>query len=359
MAYAGGYPPKKGAEFLLIIPIFDNDGDVVTGATGLDSEISKDAGAFTDCANEVTELGSSGIYTLTLTATEMNADVVAVIVKTSTTDAKTTPTVIYTSSLQLSVTTSIITGVGAGPIVFTLQEMLDELGIYLSDLNQAEDEPFEFSEVQKVVALNRAQDKVLQKVKNDYPVELHLLIENNALGTSGEFNLSTLTSPVFHKTKGLMGIKLHDGKFCNVISFPEWRVLSDRGVEATSNDPISYLRGTYVYVEGYGAGDTIDIFYMREAVKMALDATGSHGNDTSCELRSELQDIIIEYAAYILFKYGRDINRAKMAFMDAQDGIKTINDSQPTSDSINYAILRSIGRTGIEGNGSFDIMKGR
>jgi len=101
MSYAGGFPAKKNVEFLLIFPIYDSDGDLVTGAATLDSEISKDGGAFTDCTNEATEIDTSGIYALTLTPTEMNADVVAIITKTTTGDAKTTASVIYTSSKQI------------------------------------------------------------------------------------------------------------------------------------------------------------------------------------------------------------------------------------------------------------------
>lgn len=95
------WPPAKGESFLLVFPIFDADGDLVSSAADLDSEISKDAGAFTDCENEAIEIGSSGMYHLTLTADEMDADVVAVIVKTTTTDAKTTPIVLYTVTYQL------------------------------------------------------------------------------------------------------------------------------------------------------------------------------------------------------------------------------------------------------------------
>lgn len=88
--------PIKNQAFRATFPLFDNDGDLVTGAAGLDSEISKDAGTFTDCTNEATEIASnSGMYYLDLTATEMNADTVVIIVKTSTTDAKTTPIVLY------------------------------------------------------------------------------------------------------------------------------------------------------------------------------------------------------------------------------------------------------------------------
>jgi len=88
--------PIKGQAYRVTFPILDNDGDLVTGAAGLDSEISKDAGTFSDCTNEATEVATnSGMYYLDLTATEMNADTVAIIVKTSTANAKTTPIVLY------------------------------------------------------------------------------------------------------------------------------------------------------------------------------------------------------------------------------------------------------------------------
>lgn len=88
--------PQKNVAYRVTFPIFDADGDLVTGATGLDSEVSKDGGTFADCTNEATEIAtSSGMYYLDLTSTEMNADTVAVIVKTSSSGAKTTPIVMY------------------------------------------------------------------------------------------------------------------------------------------------------------------------------------------------------------------------------------------------------------------------
>lgn len=96
MAASDALPvPKKGVAFRVYFPIFDADGDLVTGAAGLDSEISKDGGAMADCTNEATEIGSSGMYYLDLSSTEMNADAVVIIVKTSTSGAKTTPIVLY------------------------------------------------------------------------------------------------------------------------------------------------------------------------------------------------------------------------------------------------------------------------
>ncbi len=88
--------PRKNTAYRVTFPILDADGDLVTGATGLDSEVSKDGGTFADCTNEATEIAtSSGIYYLDLTSTEMNADTVAIIVKTSSSGAKTTTLVMY------------------------------------------------------------------------------------------------------------------------------------------------------------------------------------------------------------------------------------------------------------------------
>ena len=99
--------PLKNTAFRVTFPIYDNTGALVTGAAGLDSEVSIDGGTFADCTNEATEIAtSSGIYYLDLTAGEMNGDTIAVLVKTSTTDAKTTVLVFYpvvTTAVQLGV----------------------------------------------------------------------------------------------------------------------------------------------------------------------------------------------------------------------------------------------------------------
>lgn len=99
--------PYKSAAWRVTFPIFDADGDPVTGATGLDSEISKDGGSFADCTNEATEIGTSGIYYLDLTSSEMGADTVAIQVKTSSSGAKTTNIIAYpqeADDMRVSVT---------------------------------------------------------------------------------------------------------------------------------------------------------------------------------------------------------------------------------------------------------------
>lgn len=95
--------PVKNAAYRVTFPILDADGDLVTGAASLDSEVSVDGAGFIDCTNEATEIATaSGLYYLDLTASEMNGDTVALIVKTGTAGAKTTPIVLYTAARTIN-----------------------------------------------------------------------------------------------------------------------------------------------------------------------------------------------------------------------------------------------------------------
>lgn len=92
--------PIKGQAFRVSFDLRLNTGALNTGAAGLDSEVSKDAGTFSDCTNEATEIAtSSGHYYLDLTSTEMTADTVVVQVKSSTTNAVTQTLVLYPVSI--------------------------------------------------------------------------------------------------------------------------------------------------------------------------------------------------------------------------------------------------------------------
>lgn len=91
------WPPKKNAVFDLYVGLRDADGDLITAATGLDSERSIDGAAFADCTNEATEIGTTGMYKLALTAAEMNGDVIIVQIKSTSSGYKTWATAIYTT----------------------------------------------------------------------------------------------------------------------------------------------------------------------------------------------------------------------------------------------------------------------
>ena len=121
--------PFKNQAYRVTFPIFDADGDPVSGAAALDSEVSKDAGAFADCTNEATEIGTSGIYYLDLTSTEMNADTVAVRVQTSTSGAKTAVIILYPQE-----TADLVVTVGANndKTGYTASTVTDKTGYTVS-----------------------------------------------------------------------------------------------------------------------------------------------------------------------------------------------------------------------------------
>lgn len=94
-----GVPPRINEILTIGYPIYDNDGDPVTAAAGLDSEISQAGGAFADATNEAIEIaGGRGVYELVLTAAEMNNTRLYVITISSTVDSKDAVNVLYTQT---------------------------------------------------------------------------------------------------------------------------------------------------------------------------------------------------------------------------------------------------------------------
>jgi hypothetical protein len=113
--------PKKNAAYRVTFDLRLTTGALNIGATGLDSEISKDGGTFTDCTNEATQIAtSSGIYYLDLTATEMNADTVAIKVKSTNTNNMDQVIILYPQDIPEP------TGVPTWPM--DIEEVLGWLG---------------------------------------------------------------------------------------------------------------------------------------------------------------------------------------------------------------------------------------
>lgn len=84
--------PQKNVAYRVYFEIRKKDGTLITTWAGMDSEVSKDGGSFTDCTNEATEIGTTGVGYIDLTSTEMNADNVTL--KTTVTNTDALPVVI-------------------------------------------------------------------------------------------------------------------------------------------------------------------------------------------------------------------------------------------------------------------------
>jgi len=73
----------RNAAYRITFPLRDTSHALVTGATGLNAFVSLDSAAYGSPAATVTEIGSSGTYTLDLTAAELTTDTNAAIYVTS------------------------------------------------------------------------------------------------------------------------------------------------------------------------------------------------------------------------------------------------------------------------------------
>jgi len=110
--------PIYNARFRVIFPILDNTGALVPSAAGLDSEVNRNSGIAANCVNEATELidadtDPSGMYYLDLVATELDTKSSTIRVQTTTTDAKTTPIVLYPKRLPVLRTGTAQAGAGS------------------------------------------------------------------------------------------------------------------------------------------------------------------------------------------------------------------------------------------------------
>lgn len=89
---------KNVASQLVIFQAWDTSVDNIKSgdAANFTVQISKDGGSFATATNTASELGSTGIYKVTLTQTETNADIIAIRVTSSTANIFIDPIVIYT-----------------------------------------------------------------------------------------------------------------------------------------------------------------------------------------------------------------------------------------------------------------------
>jgi hypothetical protein len=242
---------------------------------------------------------------------------------------------------------------------YTLKEMIDELGIMLNELNQAGDEPFEYTPAMGVSLLNRAQDQVMTLVPAAYFTGLHVVDESVTLGaTDKEFDLTQLDHDVFHTPKGLMGVRVNSEYFARLISFQEFLELKHHNITIAETEPICYVRGNFVYVEPTTTSSTADVYYLRAPVEMELDSTGDHDEDVSCELPREVQDVILDMAASRGYKIGKDFNRAALSYDAAMVGIEAITGRMKSTDSITAAYLRNLGTPPFGHGIGFDLMRG-
>lgn len=194
----------------------------------------------------------------------------------------------------------------------------------------------------KTMFLNLAVDWATLRLERHYLHELDTLATSKTLdSTSGYFDLSTLTAaPVFIPERGLYGVKLTGKHFATKKSFQEYRTLVNKDLYTPSAyDPIYYLLGTKVYVLPY-SGETIDLYYLTTPATIVYDPITS-SNDVTCNLSSDTHQMIVEYAAGLIFgalsnREQSYRKRADDCYETAYGMLDTLNSAAPPTESVEY-----------------------
>lgn len=242
---------------------------------------------------------------------------------------------------------------------YTLAEMTDELGIMLNELNQAGNEPFEYTPSMGVNLLNKGQDTALTMLPGSYFTGLHIADKGIALDADGSFVFSDLSTAMYSAPLGLMGVRLNGDIFARRISFSEYLELTRNNVAFSSDDPSYYIAGDRVTVYPASSTDTVDAHYMREPVRMALDPYGNRDDDVSCELAREVQNIIMDLAAARGYKIGHDFDRSIVSRQLATKSVEEITARLDSTDSIRYSVKHDISAFPFVGNGGINFWTGR
>lgn len=224
---------------------------------------------------------------------------------------------------------------------YTLEDLIDRLGNMLNELNQAGDQPFEYTPQMGLGFLLWGQRRLLSMIPMSYFDMLHEKLTGIALDAGGAFTLASITPAIWEKTKGIQGVQHVGGMFANRISFEEYRKFKDARMVFNANSPVCYLRGGKVFIEPFSTGDTASLYWMREPARMALDPYGEHGYDTQCELSEGLQDILLDLAAWRGYVIGNSAKRGETFLAAAADGIAALTGRETPTDTIRESIDRS------------------
>ena len=216
---------------------------------------------------------------------------------------------------------------------YTLIELCDRLTPYFNDPDLRIVPP-----QIRVSLLNEAQRKVIPLINRHQLHILDTIKEGATLDTAGAYDLTALSSLLYHGNTCIDGVKTSNGKYATLKSYSEYRQDKTRGITYTADTPIYRIVGAKLYVEPFTAGDEITIEYKRQPAKMVLSE-----NDNliiTCEFDNDITDILVMWAAYwgltfyVSTEQLKDREpRAQAALAQAMQSIQEINGYSASSDS--------------------------
>jgi len=288
--------------------------------------------------------------------------------------------------------TSDAAGAPARTGIMDLATMVDLFNIKVGDPKANE-----FNISHKLHYLNQGQNRVIRLLKREMLEDIDASDTSQTLGSSGEYDLSSLTYTVFDNYRAIDAVRLTNGNFCDKVSYREYMSMINKSYTINSSCPIYYRRGNIIYVVPY-SGHTIDVYYMRKPNVMTNSVTsGNIVADTSyyvhqntgassftvtynsteytdgdsftgvsgvttfattgsgrvmlgCEFDNDIQETIVLMSAYMALDdtsvdneyYEKLMMRAQSLYAKAMHNIDEMNKNCKISDSTNLGIIRNI-----------------
>ena len=213
-----------------------------------------------------------------------------------------------------------------------IADMMSDLGIEIEDPNETE-----WTKPKKVRMLNKAQRAVVSKLHPNNRRILDISQDAIDLNVLGALDLTTLTTVPYQTVNGIDGIQLvSNGEFCELISWKQYKQFKSVQHAFRTDDPRYYVRGNSIYVlpfsDDAAALTSINFEGFRAAATM-VDDQAAPANNVDCELIDEAADIIVLWAAYLIFSVDDGDRRARMKFDMATEALLTLNGGKPLTES--------------------------
>ena len=212
-------------------------------------------------------------------------------------------------------------------------EMIDMLGLSLEDPSESN-----FTSATKIKALNIAQRTVVNLIDNAYLTELQEIdsatfasdafaddASGNGLDATGKQTFATLgIDPI---RGGVIAVNVYDDGgnsatdlgFANMIEPQDAKRLENSYLAGSTDNPVAYIFNETIYVKPVLTGGAIDVWYVKNPTAIA-------SGNTECELNVALQESILDFAESQLWKMDNKPDRAGVAYTNAVNQIKALND---------------------------------
>lgn len=223
--------------------------------------------------------------------------------------------------------------------------MVDMLGLRLEDPDQAS-----FTQATKIKAINIAQRTVVSLIDNAYLTELQSIdlatstpaggvTANGISSGKSDFTGSSASDLDIDPIRGgVVAVKAYKSTgstgnsdfalvslgFANMIEPQDVKRLENSYLAGSGSNPVAYVFQDAIYVEpltGADAVKALDVWYVKNPTEYTSGTLS-----TECEMNVSLHEVILDFAESQLWKMDNKPDRAGVAYTNAINLIKALND---------------------------------